>query len=418
MRNLFDQFQQPENQLSHALASVLTVNPLLCLRFVEWLSGKRVPERSQLVVVQQTIPGTVTTRPDPDERRGLPDICIHDGDWCLAIENKVDAPLTTDQLNRHRRSVQRAFETVEVAAITAVPRPPRFPDDIHHRTWEEVYCWLGSQLKRGNDQDAFWCSQLRDFMRAFEARQMTEGSEMKNPLTTFDGIPFGNDYPFNYREAKLLIRQAMGILRKRPALKKLGIDPACTGRPGITDEGTFVWDFMSLRPSNSGDKFTIWPHLTLGIWIDKIDVMLTIPNGTKARCIGPLRELGPSGFVDMCQQIAGNLERRFGKTGAFQPVLNLDQRHFLGQRKAVGDGRLLVDLRVANRKSPSGVKERPFWLESAYQLFTDKQGANVQLQLGAYFPYSGGLLNRIRAVEAIEAGWLSCKPAVDLLMAR
>lgn len=105
VRNLFDQYSQPENRLSHALAVCLDEDRRLLQEFLAW-AGVQSPARVRdLLIVEQSLPGDPPESELEAERIGLPDIVVHDDDgWCLLVESKVQAPLTEDQLRRHERS--------------------------------------------------------------------------------------------------------------------------------------------------------------------------------------------------------------------------------------------------------------------------------------------------------------------------
>ena len=116
MRNLFDQYSQPENRVTHALATALHEEPKLLRSFLRRVAGTSPPPRVPLVVLEQRLPG----EPEPDgdeERAGLPDLWVHDRDeaWALLVECKVAAGLTADQVRRHRRTAERrGFERLEL----------------------------------------------------------------------------------------------------------------------------------------------------------------------------------------------------------------------------------------------------------------------------------------------------------------
>jgi len=64
----------------------------------------RVPA-ADLLITEQRLPGDPPETEDGAERKGLPDIVIHDGDaWCVLIESKIQARLSDDQLMRHERT--------------------------------------------------------------------------------------------------------------------------------------------------------------------------------------------------------------------------------------------------------------------------------------------------------------------------
>ncbi len=131
MRNIFDQYSQPENRLTHALVSCLAGDPRLLRKFVRWATGDSVPAGRRLEVLEQRLPGQEEVADEAEaERRGLPDAWIHDGKgWALIIESKIESPLKRDQLDRHRRVAERrGFSDVHLVALV-VDRPKRLSLD-------------------------------------------------------------------------------------------------------------------------------------------------------------------------------------------------------------------------------------------------------------------------------------------------
>lgn len=57
MRNIFDQYIQPENRLTHTLVSTLANERRLIRPFLRWLSAENVPPLRELQVVEQQVPG-------------------------------------------------------------------------------------------------------------------------------------------------------------------------------------------------------------------------------------------------------------------------------------------------------------------------------------------------------------------------
>jgi len=420
LRNVFDQFSQPENRLSHALATTLSVNPGLCREFLGWVTGSRPPPKETLLVEQQRLPGRLSGDKEVGDDSGLPDMCIHSGgDWCIAFENKVGAALDRDQLRRHRKTMEQRFETVELVAITADPSPKALPNDVTHKTWVDIYTWLGQQINNHSEQTDFWCRQQRDYMRVFQATELANDYEMRTPITTFDGIPFGPDYPYSYKEAKLLLRQAITDLRKRLLKTDLGTNPKCTGRPAITGtDDSIVWDLISIRPERTDTQFTNYPHVTLGIGADHVDSMITMPNSMKADFNKNLRKLGKDGFRDMSDEIALGMEKRLGKEKGYVPTIRIVQRHCRAMRIATIDGEMEFDLRVGTGDPSQNIKSQPAWLDMAFELATNSKDANVQMQIGCVFPNSFGLLQGKDALDLIEASLVSCQPLIDVLFGR
>ena len=143
MRNVFDQYNQPENRLTHALAVCLHEDRVLLSGFLVWI-GIKLPTRAQaLMLAEQSLPGDAPETEEDAEQKGLPDIVIHDGvTWCLLIESKVQAALTDDQLARHERTLRRrGFEQVHRLALTKAG--VRVPRNTIASTWSKLYEWLG-----------------------------------------------------------------------------------------------------------------------------------------------------------------------------------------------------------------------------------------------------------------------------------
>ena len=62
MRNIFDQYDQQENRLTHALICTLTNDKGLILPFLRWLKCKNIPPLKNIHIGQQQPPGQVRHR--------------------------------------------------------------------------------------------------------------------------------------------------------------------------------------------------------------------------------------------------------------------------------------------------------------------------------------------------------------------
>lgn len=96
MLNVFDQYTQPENRLTHALVCSLAEDPTLLRRFIRWSTGRSAP-KGRLQVVEQQRPGEAAG--DEKEAAGLLDAWIYNDDgWALLVESKI--PDAAFQCNR------------------------------------------------------------------------------------------------------------------------------------------------------------------------------------------------------------------------------------------------------------------------------------------------------------------------------
>ena len=107
---------------------------------------------------------------------------------------------------------------------------------------------------------------------------LTEGT-----LTRFTGIPFGDQHPYTYLEAKRVLGLLMHELRRRRSfLRDLGIDPKLPGRGAIRGrQEARVWDFLRLRESRNARIFTDYPHLTIVIRLESALAIVPLPHGVK-----------------------------------------------------------------------------------------------------------------------------------------
>ena len=104
MRNLFDQYEQPENRLTHALMVALNEDRALLAGFIKWVTPHSSPVGSLDVIEQswprETEPADLELEECSENRnkKGLPDGCIHDNEgWALLIESKIAAAVCITQ---------------------------------------------------------------------------------------------------------------------------------------------------------------------------------------------------------------------------------------------------------------------------------------------------------------------------------
>lgn len=409
MRNLFDQYSQQENKLTHALAVCLHEDRGLLTGFLKLLGVNAPIAAARLQIVEQGVPGDPAESEDEAERRGLPDIVIHDDDrWCLLIESKVKAALTADQLHRHERTMRkRGFEQVRVVALTKAG--VTVPSGAIGLTWCGLYEWLGKAANRGE-----WADRLRAYLRAAEVRLAREGYLTEGTLTQFDGFPFSPDEPYTYGEGKRLLKLALGELKKDASLLKLGMDPAAPGRPAITGRGAqAVWDFLQLVDRPKGGMFTGHPHLTLGVHTDRLSVAITIPNGINRHVRARLAALDAAAMADMNAKILANAARLLKAGVSFEA--NAMQRHYPSQRAhPIDDALVKFKLETSLPKRSGAVKSQPEWSVLLLQLLKDKR-SNIQFQYVANMPWKTEGLNTRHSLGMIAGAWTAMEPLLEVL---
>lgn len=412
MRNVFDQYSQPENRLTHALAVSLNEDRLLLRKFLQrFLPKPSMPNFRALVIEQQALPGEPEESRRPDERRGLPDIVIHDQQrWCLVIENKIGARLTSDQLKRHRRTIRnRGFDHIFVVAMTKDSHVASGAD--RSVRWSEFYEWLG-----GVQDQCDWPNRLQDYLRVAETRLVQEGKLQEGTLTVFDGFPFQST-PYTYAEAKRLLKLAREELAKDPRLDRLGADRGTPGRVAITgSKDPSVWDFFPLAARPHGAPFTKFPHLTLGVHAHCLEVAVTIPNGVATEVRRSFGELGPEGLGEVHRVIVQNARSHLRDGAAIFAIA--EQRHYKSQRSpSTTDALLRFKLETSMRGGRGRVKEQVDWLDVFAKLPTTKRAnVNVQFQYRAELPWSMPGMAARESLDRIVEAWTAMKPLLDAIL--
>lgn len=415
MRNVFDQYHQNENRLTHALGIALNEDRKLLRLFLEKVAGIRPPCKStELGVLVQQCPGEPELTDEEAERLGIPDLWIFNlkKSWCVVIESKVQLVLKADQIKGHLGTAKRrGFQTI-IPMTIAVRTPTSVLPGCKVIEWRHIYEWLGGLPQYE------WGQRLRRFMEVLENRMVQAEQWIGGTLTMFSGIPFSSPNDYSYLEAKRLLGMTTEELRKRKDLcDKLGMNPNGPGRPAITGQDSDrVWDFIPIVPSRAARNFTAFPHLTVGISRDHVEAMVTIPNSVNSQMRAKLVELGINGFSKLLGKILDNMKSV--TKGGGQPLFRGVQRRYPSQKSnPFIDARIEFDLRTAFRSGPP--KKQPAWLNAGYNAFVKKNNSNYQFQVGALIPFDRApKLQSPQAISMIAEAWLACKPLIDLATAR
>ncbi|MDH5179823.1 MAG: PD-(D/E)XK nuclease family protein [Gammaproteobacteria bacterium] len=415
MRNIFDQYSQPENKLTHALVTALHEDRKLLGKFVRWVTGMAPPAKS-INIVEQRLPGDPESNETDYSRQGLPDAWIYsDDDWSLIIENKVSATLTRDQLNRHLATANRRGFTKVTLLVVDVAEPKfKLPKGSIFKSWPDIYEWLYKQSGW-----SYWAGKVCEYMDVAESKWPDDNYLKEGTLTKFSGIPFDNDNPYSYLEAKRLIKLIMAELRSHTALnKQLGMDPVAPGRGMITGKNaSLVWDCLRLKAFDHEKDFVKTVHLTVGIQSERVVAIIIVPNSIKRSLRNRLFQDGYEGFEELFRQVHRNINKTVGKVKGVESYVDVLQRHYRTQKsQPTVDARQTFSLDTAFPSKNSDVKHQPIWLESAYELLANKKG-NTQLGVGAVFSYANcPSVKSPKIVESIANTWLACKPLIDVIL--
>lgn len=407
MRNLFDQYSQPENRLTHALASVLHYDRGLLRSFLAAFGPKKPPAALSLTVTEQSLPGRPDYGADRKEPQGLPDALIYDEQgWALIIESKVNDVLTKDQLRRHGRTVEKCgFDAIHGLAITVRASGFRL-DGWRIIGWKDVYSWANNHYH--NSQ---WARFLIDYLNVAEARMADDEYLKEGTITEFSGISFD---PYTYLEGKRVLRLLTQKLRDNRAFisdMRLAKD---TRRTRFTEQAR-LWDFISfMLPDGTVPRFEKYPHCTVGLGPTDAEAMITFPNGMPRRL---LKRLHGASFDDLAHSLdlAGRaLDRSLKGLSAYRPIVRVMQRRYKSQSAVpVRDAIAEFDLRTVDGGDDPAmgrpVKQQREWARMAYDLLTNKH-ANIQFQIGVLFDHTTGELAGKNADDRFVATFKALRP--------
>jgi hypothetical protein len=297
------------------------------------------------------------------------------------------------------------FTRTHLAALTVLDVEKRM-DGVQYLTWSQVYRWAKSL-----PESSTWGPRFTQCLEIAERKLADEEHLRNGTLTTFTGIPFTDDNPWSYGEAKRIIRLMMDRLRDRKDLIGLDMEPGGVGRKAITGKrGEAVWDYLPLASADQDKNFTSNPHLTLALGRTGMSAYVTLPSGTSNRIRRRLVQDGVDGLTSVLRDCMGRMETTLliAEERA-KPNVYLEQKHFKSQRgKPIFDGRMDFDLRTMIDGGQDGVKFQPQWVESLFELLAGKK-SNIQLGLGALFPYTKATENE-SILRLVAESWLSLSP--------
>lgn len=413
MRNVFDQYFQPENRLTHGLVCTLDADRSLLRPFLRWAGARDIPPSGRLRITEQQVPGEAAPG-DEAEGSGLPDACVFDDEgWALLIEAKVQAGVSPGQLRRHVATAERhGFEKPYLLLLSVDDPPPNMPTQSAHREWRDVYGWF-----RKHAASSSWARTFSTYMETFESRMIAEDYAVRGTLTMFDGLRFDADDPYNYREGKRLIRLLGDELQKRKDLQRLGVDPNGSRRTAITGRGgTAVWDYLPLKVARGAIIFTDFPHFTFALRQSVAAAGITVPHGVRGGFRTKLKYVGEEGFFDLLTKIKRRLRPVLQKSKGSKAIVYATQRHFRSQRSAGEvDARLDADLRTIVRGKRREAKYQPQWVRAIYEVMTQKR-SNIQLGLEVRFSYQCPVVRSPKAIDLFAESWKAMSPIIAFVL--
>ena len=415
MRNIFDQYTQPENRLTHSFVSCLYEDKKLVRSFIKKFCPKFFNKKSILTIDQQTLPGIGTLKTDEKQKKGLPDAIIYSEDRCLIIESKISSSLTRNQLLRHENTIKKkGIDKILGISITVDLIKNINLNNWIHLTWNQIYNWVYNETENSK-----WAKRLLEYFNVAENKMVEDEYLTEGSITEFTGINFNENNPYSYLEAKRLLKLLIKKVRQNKILgKELNADLYGKGRGGIKKGN--VWDYLTFKYSPKVMYFTDEPHLTIGFTEKHVAGDLTIPYGIKGRTKKNFYNLSWDEFKKIIYRIAQNYRDYFGNSEGFQPRIVVAQRRYPNQSSpAIDDGRIDFDIRTAFEDLSSQLKptqkKQEEWLRAVFELNNNKK-SNMQFQIGACFYFNKyTLVNKKDADMVICKSFLACKPLIKYL---
>jgi len=422
IRNIFDQYDQPENRLTHALVQVLVRDETLARRFIaRFVPGLSVPATHKFCFSCQRFPeqeGEPEERSEEQEAEGygIPDFWVYgksDGDeprWAVFCECKVTADLRADQLKNHASTAQKLdFPLLHLLTITPTRAGPEafglLPPLVHASpvAWFEVYEFIHGYRDRDYARD------FLDYMHIVEDQLICKGKAVE-PLTKFLGIPFDSNHEFVELSARSHLRALMRELRPRlEASDALPISREIARKP-ITGP----WDVVGFRFAAPNEVFTEHPHITVFVEPEGCGIQLTLPNNAKTGYWRRMRKRGSDELLRVFREVAERIgPQRPLPQGFWEPSLGvyLEQVHFYARRRPTSDGKLTFDLNAILSDQPqANVRPVSAWLSTLSCMLPATTQANFELALKVKYPYVAGSACRdagfvdvlVRDAEALQ----------------
>ena len=231
------------------------------------------------------------------------------------------------------------------------------------------------------------------------------------PYGVFNGFRFEDDV-FNHSEGSRemdelrnrILRLAMDKLRKRDDLREIGIDPQRPGRRVRDDE--VIWDVLVFAVP---DKWRTSPHLTLGVGIEYVTAMMTLPNKALAKYRQPLTALDEQGLRRMVGKVLENMRPLLEDCPGMEPRLRFHHRR---QPPPLTQPRMAAALDMDLQTCIDDADFQHQWIDAL-----KNRKSKPELQIGARFPYRTckKVIDETRSLDFVARTWIACKPYIDVL---
>jgi hypothetical protein len=392
LRNIFDQYSQPENHLTNSLLLVFNHNRNLMQKVLKQngikLSGKQVN------LLSQVAPRT------PSEASSIPDGYIYTEDYgfCVGIETKIQPnALRRDQLEGHLAQLAE-YDRSHLLVLTPDEEKPQLIQELE-RTYPTIHfiSWIdliNLMTTEGPDDG-------KNPVGQFVFDEFIAFMEKHYEMTPFTGFKFREGYD------KDLATHYVKRVSKEITSKMQTYYPKCINTRPKMVSGGYPWEawFPEAQVQNG-------VHFTLSVRPETINCTMVLGNG----CNKEWKSL--SGALDShsdANRFKKGLEKVYDQApkGAMTHLYFM-QRHFKHRTKGIIDA--ATELNLALLLGKDGSKENQIWWDLLKDVANTKSKFNYELHVGYELPYDEiPQLKTNDATKLILRSFKSLKPIYELV---
>ncbi|MBI2165116.1 MAG: hypothetical protein HYU29_01780 [Chloroflexi bacterium] len=383
LRNIFDQYSQLENRVTHALAHALVSDMSLRTAFSQQAARHETMGKPAIIVQDRSGQGD-----------SVPDLTILDeSGFRITMENKLQLDsVEADQLARHwKRVAYGGQQSGCVLVITPDLHEPKEVQgmrqdgaNIRWVPWQQVYQWM-MELGRRKPTAAIALA-FCEYLRQVEGVLQKEGNDVM--LSTFDGIDFKQGVRDDSQARSLLAHirrhiESSGAMRQQfPGLN-----------PQLGRKQSSYWTSIGLvRPASEeerSDPFNKHPHLTIEFEEAQFSAFIVLPHAArheyKRRASEATLDAWRRVFADILEAIL-----RLEEAPKPVPYVLIEQRHWITRKGApTVDGKVefTLDTLASSLKVDGKVKDNEKWFSVVPSLIRTSSQANIEVQVGLHYPY-------------------------------
>lgn len=361
LRNVFDQYHQPENHITNSLLLVLDHNRGLLKKTLKYM-GIRLSDK-KIKLLSQVAPKKL------NDKASIPDGYIYtdDFDFCIGIETKiVDGDLRHQQLIGHVRQLEQ-YNTSYLLVLSPDEQEPELIkeirkgyDNIRFISWIDLLKFMsinGPDKKKENLIGKYLFNEFMGYM------------ERKHHMTPFTGIKFDDGYDED------LARHYIKRISENITSDIINLFPECVNtRPNIKG----AWQAWY-----STDQVQNCVHPSMGIRIDGLRCNIILGNGCKHgwRNLKYIlnEDKGKASFI----KVLGRIYKKAPQSS--QAIIACRQRHYAPGMKSVHDGSTRIN--IATLIGVDGSKQNLLWFNFLKELVNTKSKYNYQMDIGYQIKY-------------------------------